>query len=125
MSNQHSSRIPGHNLHFKMRPSLSLCASTVRLTLFTRANCGLCDVAKSRLVEIQNRRPVDYAEIDIMAPGQQKWKDVYEFDVPVLHVDKAPKGADGPDLDAAKKLMHRFTAEEVEKAVDEVQQGSS
>ena len=60
-----------------------------------------------------------------MDPGQQKWKDVYEFDVPVLHVDKAANGADGPGLEAARKLMHRFTAEEVERAVDEVEQGSS
>ena len=88
-------------------------------------NCGLCDVAKSRLIEVQKQRPIDYAEIDIMEAGQQKWKDVYEFDVPVLHVDRIASVADNPGLDAARKLMHRFTVEEVERAVNEVEQGSS
>lgn len=62
-----------------------------------------------------------------MSPGQERWKDVYDFDVPVLHVDKADEGvarATGPTLDAAKKLMHRFTVQEVENAVDEVERAS-
>lgn len=108
-----------------MRPSVALRLSSVRLTLFTRANCGLCDVAKSRIIEVQKKRPLDYAEIDIMGPGQQKWKDVYEFDVPVLHVDKISTVTDEPALDAAKKLMHRFTVEEVEKAMNEADLGSA
>jgi hypothetical protein len=63
-----------------------------------------------------------------MAPGQEKWRDIYDFDVPVLHVDKGQTGSDNteaPTLDAAKKLMHRFTVEEVENAVDEVVRASS
>lgn len=106
-----------------MRASLALRATSVRLTLFTRANCGLCDVAKSRLMEVQKRRTVDYSEIDIAAPGQETWKSVYDYDVPVLHIDKATQARDDGEvdsLDAAKKLMHRFTVEEVEAAVDEV-----
>ncbi|EXJ77804.1 hypothetical protein A1O3_10033 [Capronia epimyces CBS 606.96] len=111
-----------------MRPSIALRSSTVRLTLFTRANCGLCDVAKSRIVEFKKQRPVDYVEVDIMSPGQEKWKAVYDFDVPVLHVDKGAGKADssnGPTLDAAKKLMHRFTVQEVEAAVEEVEAAST
>lgn len=112
-----------------MHPTLALRVSTVRLTLFTRANCGLCDVAKSRIGELQKKRSINYSEIDIMAPGQEKWRDIYDFDVPVLHVDKMATRSDDatetPTLDAAKKLMHRFTVEEVEKAVDEVVRASS
>ncbi|KAL2430401.1 hypothetical protein ABEF95_006720 [Exophiala dermatitidis] len=104
-----------------MRPSLVLRTAAVRLTLFTRANCGLCDVAKSRIAEVQKKRNIDYQEVDIMSPGQEKWKDIYDFDVPVLHLDKATTCPSGPTLDTAKKLMHRFTVEEVEKAVDEVE----
>ncbi|KAL2410531.1 hypothetical protein ABEF95_000354 [Exophiala dermatitidis] len=111
-----------YNLPKYMRPSLVLRTAAVRLTLFTRANCGLCDVAKSRIAEVQKKRSIDYQEVDIMSPGQEKWKDVYDFDVPVLHVDKATTSPPGPTLDTAKKLMHRFTVEEVEKAVDEVEQ---
>ncbi len=82
-------------------------------------------MAKSRLAEVQKRRTIDYSEIDIAAPGQEKWKNVYDFDVPVLHVDKATKEKTAPTLEASKKLMHRFTVEEVVMAVDEVEWGSS
>lgn len=85
-----------------------------RLTLFTRAHCGLCDTAKLTVSKLRQRRPFDYAEVDIMAPGNQQWKDVYEFDVPVLHVD-TPGGSE------PRKLFHRFTEQEVEKLVDEAE----
>ncbi|KAL6251453.1 hypothetical protein RBB50_001662 [Rhinocladiella similis] len=101
-----------------MRPSLALRA--VRLTLFTRPECGLCDVAKSRLMEFRQLRTVDYAEINIDTPEQKQWKNVYDYDVPVLHIDKDNSKA--VTLKAAKKLMHRFTTEDVAKAVDEVEQ---
>ncbi|ETI22399.1 hypothetical protein G647_06474 [Cladophialophora carrionii CBS 160.54] len=112
-----------------MRPSLALQLSKVQLTLFTRANCGLCDVAKSRIVEFNKKQsePVRYSEVDIMEQGQQKWKDAYDFDVPVLHIDRILEtGKDfQPGLDAACKLMHRFTVEEVQKAVRQVEGDSS
>jgi hypothetical protein len=114
-----------------MRPSLALRISQVQLTLFTRANCGLCDVAKSRLLEFKRKQHPDitthYSEIDIMEPAQQNWRDAYDFDVPVLHIDPVTENAKEfqPSLDAAKKLMHRFTVEEVERAVREVEQASS
>jgi hypothetical protein len=50
---------------------------TAQLTLFTRANCGLCDVAKARLQEVLKSRTVDYHEIDIIAEGNQKWRNMY------------------------------------------------
>ncbi|OAL36939.1 hypothetical protein AYO20_03708 [Fonsecaea nubica] len=138
-----------------MRSSLALASrlANIQLTLFTRANCGLCDVAKARIGEFltknddnnkgtiknenedennsksKSSRIVHYAEIDIMDPAHTKWRDVYEFDVPVLHVDRSGTGKLGepsqdfvPTLDAARKLMHRFTAQEVENAVVEVEQ---
>jgi len=112
-----------------MRPSLSLKLAKVQLTLFTRANCGLCDVAKSRIVDFNKKQPdpINYAEVDIMGPGQQKWKDAYDFDVPVLHIDPIVENGQQfqPTLDAAKKLMHRFTVEEVENGVREVEGRSS
>ncbi len=74
-------------------------------------------------MEVQQRRTVDYSEINIDAPGQKQWEDVYDYDVPVLHIDK--NSTEGLTLDAAKKLMHRFTVEEVEKALDEIEQSSS
>lgn len=60
-----------------MRPTLAARMYSAQLTLFTRANCGLCDVAKTRLDEVRKRRTVDYKEVDIMAEGNQKWRNVY------------------------------------------------
>ena len=60
-----------------MRPSLAMRMYTAQLTLFTRANCGLCDVAKARLEEVRKKRTVDYHEVDIIAEGNEKWRNVY------------------------------------------------
>ena len=98
---------------------------TAQLTLFTRANCGLCNVAKERLAVVQEKRTIDYSEIDIMAEGQKQWRDCYEFDVPVLHVERVMHTYSKPNIvTEAKKLMHRFTVEDVEKLVDEAEQGT-
>lgn len=85
-----------------------------RVTLFTRAGCGLCDTAKTTVTQLHKRRPFDYAEIDIMVPEHKQWKDVYDFDVPVLHVQ--PDVAGG--ISDPKKLFHRWTEQEVESLVD-------
>lgn len=53
-----------------------------------------------------------------MQPGQEKWKAVYEFDTPVIHVEHA--GA-GETTTSAAKLMHRFKEEEVTKLLDKVE----
>ncbi|ETN46320.1 uncharacterized protein HMPREF1541_00504 [Cyphellophora europaea CBS 101466] len=109
-----------------MRPSLALRMYTAQLTLFTRANCGLCDVAKARIDEVLKKRTVDYNEVDIIAEGNQKWRNMYEFDVPVLHVERVMHTYSKPNIvTEAQKLMHRFTVEEVEKLIDETEQGSA
>ncbi|KAI5295382.1 hypothetical protein KEM56_005647, partial [Ascosphaera pollenicola] len=60
--------------------------------------------------------PFTYSEINITDPGQQHWRDCYEFDVPVLHVD-----ADGLEKQnqkqKQKKLFHRWSEEEVLQAM--------
>ena len=97
---------------------------TAHLTLFTRANCGLCDIAKQRLVEVQKKRTVDYSEIDIMAEGNQSYRNMYEFDVPVLHVERVFHTYSKPNIKTQpQKLMHRFQVDEVEKLIDEAEQG--
>jgi hypothetical protein len=67
-----------------------------RITLFTRANCSLCDTAKAVVGRVKEKRPVTYNEIDVMQPGQERWKSVYEFDTPVvcnefLHLHSSPQ----------------------------------
>lgn len=100
-----------------MLPSRALL-SAARATLFTRDGCGLCDTAKHTVVQLNKRRPFDYTELDIMTPANKPWRDVYDFDVPVLHV-QYNKGQ--TELSDPKKLFHRFTEQEVENLVDEAE----
>ena len=58
-----------------------------RITLFTRANCGLCSQAKSVLSDVWDQRPFVYKEVDIIAPEAKGWRDLYEFDVPVVSLN--------------------------------------
>lgn len=55
-----------------------------RITLFTRANCSLCTNAKDTLFKVRDTRPFVYREIAVMEDGQKHWKDLYEFDTPVV-----------------------------------------
>lgn len=107
-----------------MRASAAFRMHSARLTLFTRANCSLCDTAKTHVTVVRQKRVVDYSEIDVMAQGEEKWKDLYEYDTPVLHVQRVSHTYSKPDVvSEAKKLMHRFSPEDVEKLVDEAEAG--
>lgn len=67
------------------------------------------------------QKGAEYSEVDIMASEHQKWREVYDFDVPVLHFDRGLKPDETTTIySAKKKLFHRFTTEEVRNAVDEV-----
>jgi glutaredoxin len=57
---------------------------SAKLTLFTRQNCSLCDTAKAVLKNLEKKRSFELSEIDVMTSGQKEWKDVYEFDTPVV-----------------------------------------
>jgi len=58
----------------------------------------------------------------VMAEGQKQWKDMYEFDVPVVHVQRVFHTYSKPDIvTEARKLMHRFKEEEVEALIGEAE----
>lgn len=60
-----------------------------------------------------------------MAPGHAKWKGLYEFDTPVIHVDNTAQLQGEETTAAARKLMHRLKEAEVEKLMDEVESDKS
>lgn len=68
-----------------MRVSSRLLQSC-RITLFTRENCGLCTQARSVLSDVWDKRPFAFKEVDIIKPESKAWRDLYEFDVPVVSV---------------------------------------
>ncbi|KAK0835529.1 hypothetical protein LTR73_000025 [Friedmanniomyces endolithicus] len=78
----------------------------------------------------RNTRRFEYTEIDVMVAGYDKWKALYEFDTPVVHVDQAKelyKGtSQGEGTTAqAKKLMHRFTEAQLKATMDEVEHNTA
>lgn len=73
-----------------MRPTSQFLQYTARVTLFTRSNCRLCETAKSVLGSLGSRRSFEYNEIDIMSSSAKKWKDLYEFDTPVVRKSTMP-----------------------------------
>ncbi|CAK3959260.1 Hypothetical predicted protein [Lecanosticta acicola] len=72
---------------------------------------------------VWDRRHFEYGEVDILAPENKGWKHLYEFDIPVVHIDRTAALAtrDGQTTAAARKLKHRFTEAELERAMDEVE----
>ncbi|KAK4539282.1 hypothetical protein LTR36_000836 [Oleoguttula mirabilis] len=123
-----------------MKPTAALWQHALRVTFFTRPNCSLCTDAKGVLAKVWDRRQFAYDEIDVMTPGQEKWKGLYEFDTPVVwqcvpsllppgladvnqvHIDR-DASPDHPNATTAKarKLMHRFTEAQVEAAMSEIE----
>lgn len=120
-----------------MYPSVRLLQHACRITLFTRANCSLCTNARQTLSAVWDARPFEYKEIDVMKPEGKSWRDLYEFDTPVasslpthvarefstnllqIHISTSKEGEELPELASkAKKLMHRFSAEEVKAKMD-------
>lgn len=67
-----------------MLPTLALRNFACRITLFTRSNCKLCSDAKEVLSNVWDKRPFEYDEINVMEHSDQKWKNMYEFDTPVV-----------------------------------------
>jgi len=125
-----------------MYPSTRLLQRACRITFFTRANCSLCTNAKQILSSVWDIRPFEYKEIDVMKESDEAkgWRDLYEFDTPVvcgyiyiyiggdllmrmqIHISSSKTGAESSEMAAkAKKLMHRFTAEEVKAQMDIVE----
>ncbi|KAH6845257.1 hypothetical protein B0I37DRAFT_416801 [Chaetomium sp. MPI-CAGE-AT-0009] len=93
-----------------------------RITFFTRTGCGLCTQARSVLSDVWDKRPFAFNEVDIVKPEAKAWRDLYDFDVPVIHISKAQSPEEIPKLSSkAVKLMHRFTVEEVMAKMDTVE----
>ena len=81
------------------RPPLKMRATSrllqaCRITLFTRENCGLCSQARSVLSKVWDKRPFVFIEVDIIKDESRAWRDLYEFDVPVVSSNER-QGEDG------------------------------
>eukprot|EP01080_Neovahlkampfia_damariscottae_P005508 gene5508-9325_t len=55
--------------------------------LFTKIDCCLCDTAKFILKKIQVKVPFQLQEIDITQKGNEKYFELYKYDIPVIFVN--------------------------------------
>lgn len=70
---------------FPYRPSEGTRSGLPVLTLYTKPQCSLCDIAKERLKDLLPR--VHFIEVDIDKPGNEVWKLRYRYDIPVFHLN--------------------------------------
>ncbi|EHK45237.1 hypothetical protein TRIATDRAFT_28179, partial [Trichoderma atroviride IMI 206040] len=93
-----------------------------RITLFSRDDCGLCTQAKGVLSDVWDKRPFHYTEVNLAKPEFKHWKNLYDFDIPVIHISKAEAAEEDVNKTGkAIKLMHRFTTEQVEAKMDQAE----
>ena len=77
-----------------MRRSLPTWRKAVSLTVFTSPTCTLCEPTKFVCRKVGNdankkygRLVVDYSEVDITSSDNIKWKELYEYKIPVVHIN--------------------------------------
>jgi glutaredoxin len=57
----------------------------MKITVYTRRGCHLCDEAKHVIESVRRRAPFDYEEFDIDADPQLR--QLYNEEVPVIAID--------------------------------------
>lgn len=84
-------------------------ASNVKLTLFTKPGCGLCEAADEVVVDVLEQYPktVQYCKININDRRNRKWFKAYCFDIPVLHIENTTSTTN------VQKLMHYIRDDEL------------
>lgn len=63
------------------------CGKTimVNITIYSKKDCHLCDIAKERLLKIQHEIPFSLTEIDI--ENDKSAFEKYKYLIPVLEID--------------------------------------
>ncbi|KAI4207120.1 MAG: hypothetical protein LQ349_009874, partial [Xanthoria aureola] len=95
---------------------------SANVILFTRPNCSLCENAKVVIQSVSRLRSFEYREVNIMSHGQESWKQLYEFDTPVVHVQRVFHNYAKPNImTEPRKLMHRFSEKDLESLIEEAE----
>lgn len=116
--------VTNHNLHKNHRIISTRFASVtgnvyqannddddkVRVTLFTKEGCTLCDKVKDILKECRDEVPHSLDQVDITDESHAEWHSKYKYDIPVLHVN------------SQYWLKHRTTLEEAKAGLLEAAQ---
>ncbi|TPX30716.1 hypothetical protein SeMB42_g07873 [Synchytrium endobioticum] len=61
------------------------------VTLFTKAGqCSLCDEAKHALLRLRKQVDFELKEVDILERENAEFRRLYQYDIPVIHVNGKP-----------------------------------
>lgn len=82
--------------------------NALKVTLFSKSNCGLCEDASNVMGKVLKSSPhVDYSVVKIDDPKNQEWWEKYCFDVPVLHIERPT------NEEPLVKVFHRLEEKDV------------
>ncbi|XP_072166667.1 glutaredoxin-like protein C5orf63 homolog [Diadema setosum] len=70
-------------LYFRLTYTRKCSSQLPVLTLYTKDPCSLCDDAKGVLQKFSDKLILE--EVDITASGNEEWKRLYQYDIPVFH----------------------------------------
>lgn len=74
-----------------------------KLTLFTKEECQLCDEAKDQLRPHWHR--FQFVEVDITLPENEKWFELYRYEIPVFYLDEKFLCKNRIDLDKLEEKL--------------------
>jgi glutaredoxin len=57
------------------------------VTLYTRVDCHLCEVAHAALLRVKTQRPFELCEVDLDREAPADKRAAYDWEVPVVELD--------------------------------------
>lgn len=92
----------------------------VKLTFFSKPNCGLCDQAKEVIDDVFERKEfhnkaVSLEIVNITDRKNAKWWKEYCFDIPVLHIEKVG------DPKSCTKILHFLEEDDISDKIRRMQ----
>ncbi|KAJ3292881.1 hypothetical protein HDU79_000979 [Rhizoclosmatium sp. JEL0117] len=75
------------------------------LTLFSRKYCGLCDHARENILLLKDHYKfvLDIEDIDLAK--NKHWKEKYNYEVPVLHINGKPAMMNAVPIDTLEEIL--------------------
>ena len=80
------------------------------VTVYSKAECSLCDVATDVIQGVLATLPppaahVRLEHVDIEDPAQDTWRRAYRYDIPVIHLDGKPIMKHRVDAERLRALL--------------------
>ncbi|KAJ3409606.1 hypothetical protein HDU80_011232 [Chytriomyces hyalinus] len=81
----------------------------IDLTLYSRKFCGLCDHARDNILSLQSDYQFNFAVKDIDAKENKEWKEKYNYEVPVLHINDKPAFMNAVPVEDLANILSQLT----------------